>query len=115
KNKLLMENYDRVAGLGTLDILSTGRYLSSFFGYSGRLGRFLAEAMELKKTDRVLDAGCNVGVYHRPLAESAGELVGVDASPRAIERAQARNKGLANASYQVGELLSLRPEDFDRR
>ncbi len=115
KNKLLMENYENVASLGTFDILSTGRYLSSFFGYTGRLGRFLADEMELKKTDRVLDAGCNVGVYHKPLAERSGALVGVDASPRAIERARARNKRLANARYQVGELLSLRPEDFTCR
>jgi 2-polyprenyl-3-methyl-5-hydroxy-6-metoxy-1,4-benzoquinol methylase len=98
-----------------LDILASGRYASSAFGYAGKLGRFLAAAMEVAPADRILDAGCNVGVYHKTLAARAGHLVGVDASARAIERARRRHEGLANVEYRVGDLTAMRPEDFEHR
>ena len=114
KNRRIVANYDEVARVSPLDILLTGRYSSSAFGYASRLGRFLADEMELKPTDRVLDAGCSVGIYHPELAARAGTLVGIDASPRSIERAQARHKDLSNVEYRIVELTDLKASDFPR-
>ncbi len=115
KNRRIVANYDEVARVSPLDILLTGRYSSSAFGYAGRLGRFLAYEMELHPTDRVLDAGCSVGVYHSELASRANLLVGVDASPRSIDRARARHKSLPNVEYRVVELTDLQASDFPQR
>lgn len=115
KNRDIVANYEEVARLRPLDILSSGRYASSAFGYAGRLGRFLVREMELKSSDRVLDAGCNVGIYHKQLSAACASLVGVDASAHAIERARESHKGLANAEYRVGDLTALKPEDFPKR
>jgi SAM-dependent methyltransferase len=115
KNADIVANYEEQARVSPFDMLLTGRYVSSLFGYAGRLGRFLADEMELKPADRVLDAGCSVGIYHGPLAARAASLVGVDASPTSVERARRRNKSLRNASYQVGDLLALKPGQFAHR
>lgn len=115
KNQLIVANYDEVARISPLDILSSGRYVSSAFGYAGRLGTFLAREMNLKPMDRLLDAGCNVGIYHKHLAPLVSSIVGVDASAHAIERARESHKRVANVEYIVADLTSLKPEDFSQR
>lgn len=115
KNRAIIANYEEQARVSPFDMLSTGRYLSSVFGYGNRLGRFLCAEMELRPTDRVLDAGCNVGIYHRPMARRVKTLIGVDASQTAIARARARNADLANTAYQVADLLALKPSDFPHK
>lgn len=116
KNDAIIANYEEQARVGPFDMLLTGRYVSSLFGgYSRRLGRFLADEMEMKASDRVLDAGCSVGIYHAPLAARARSLTGVDASPTSIARARRRNSGLRNAEYRVGNLLALEPKDFPHK
>lgn len=114
KNRRIVANYDEAARISPLDILSSGRYASSAFGYAGRLGRFLAAEMELKPTDSLLDVGCNVGVYHGVLAKRVERLVGIDASPRAIERARQKHRRLKNAEYRVGDATSLASADAER-
>ncbi len=115
KNRLIVANYDEIARISPLDILSSGRYASSAFGYAGKLGRFLAREMELQPTDRLLDAGCNVGIYHDHLSPRVARMVGVDASAHAIERARTGHRRLANAEYRVADLTALKPEDFPQR
>lgn len=112
KNRQIVANYEEVARVSALDIVSSGRYASSAFGYAGKLGRFLAREMELKPTDRLMDAGCNVGIYHKVLAPRVARLVGVDASPHAIERARKNLRHHTNAEYRVADLTSLKPGDF---
>lgn len=114
KNRIIVANYDEVARISPLDILSSGRYASSAFGYAGKLGRFLARELELKPTDRLLDAGCNVGIYHKHLAPLIASIIGVDASAHAIERARESHKRIANAEYRVADLTTLKPEDFSQ-
>lgn len=115
KNRQIVANYDEVARVSPLDIVSSGRYASSLFGYSRRLGRFLADKMELGPKDRVLDAGCNVGIYHPELAARAGSVFGVDASSNAIARARARHSGLKNVEYRAGDLTTMKSPDFPHR
>ncbi len=115
KNRRIVANYDETARISPLDILSSGRHVSSAFGYAKKLGDFLVKEMDITAKDRVLDAGCNVGIYHAPLARNAAKLTGVDASERAIERARVRNKKLANADYQVVDLTRLGAAKFPHR
>lgn len=115
KNQAIVANYDEIARISPLDVLSSGRHVSSAFGYAGKLGRFLARELELTGTDRVLDAGCNVGIYHAHLAPRVAHLVGVDASAHAIERARQSHRRLANAEYRIADLTALTPADFPQR
>lgn len=114
RNRIIVANYNEVARISPLDILSSGRYFSSAFGYAGRLGRFLAREMELKPTDRLLDAGCNVGIYHKTLASLIASITGVDASAHAIERARKRHRRIANVKYVFADLTLLKPADFSQ-
>jgi cyclopropane fatty-acyl-phospholipid synthase-like methyltransferase len=57
---------------------------------------------------RVLDAGCGSGEHALLAAARGADVVGVDVSPRAIERARrkARERGLA-VRFEVADALSL--------
>jgi SAM-dependent methyltransferase len=61
------------------------------------------------RTSRVLSLGCGDGSIERRLAPHVGEIVGIDISPVAIERArtQARQASLGNLSFLVSEPHSL--------
>jgi predicted TPR repeat methyltransferase len=61
----------------------------------------------------VLDAGCGTGMAAAKLRERASTLVGVDLSPRMLEKA--REKGLYDelVEMDLGEFLRVRKETFD--
>ena len=54
---------------------------------------------------RVLDVACGQGVISRAVAEQGAEVVGVDASPRLIERAKERSEGAMR--FLVGDAQRL--------
>ncbi|MDQ6682240.1 MAG: class I SAM-dependent methyltransferase [Chloroflexota bacterium] len=66
----------------------------------------LADAGEV--VSPVLDSGCGTGEHALMLAERGIEVLGVDLSPTAIERARAkaRDRGLA-AEFVAGDVLEL--------
>jgi SAM-dependent methyltransferase len=57
----------------------------------------------LERSLPVVDVGCGNGRYSRVLARHFPRVLGIDASPRAIERARAESagEGAANLSFQV--------------
>ncbi|ODQ89040.1 class I SAM-dependent methyltransferase [Mycolicibacterium holsaticum] len=57
----------------------------------------------------VLDAGCGEGAISLYLAERGFTTVGLDQSPTAIElaRAQAAQRGLANATFEVADITDF--------
>jgi ubiquinone/menaquinone biosynthesis C-methylase UbiE len=70
--------------------------------------------------DRVLDLGCGFGDTAQQLAAIVGpegEVVGIDASDRFIEaaEAEAEEAGVSNVSFVVGDLevAELEPQGFD--
>ncbi len=115
KNRLIVSSYDEVARVTPWDFISSGRYVISSWGYAGKLGRQLARDLELEPKDRLLDAGCNAGIYHHVLAPRVQTLVGLDASPHAVERARKRNRALPNAEYGVADLTNIEPARFPRK
>lgn len=68
----------------------------------------------LRQEDRVIDIGCGAGLATRQIAPLVREIVGIDASPGMIERAQrADSKAPArNARFQVADVLALTAELF---
>jgi ubiquinone/menaquinone biosynthesis C-methylase UbiE len=69
----------------------------------GGLQEQAVAALELRSDDRLLDVGCGTGGAVRAAARIARTAIGVDLSPRMIERARAWPGTPANAEFRVGE------------
>ena len=65
----------------------------------------------LRSGMRLLDCGCGIGAITVDLAQqlAPGEVVGIDIAPVQVERSQAlaREKGVANARFEVGNVYEL--------
>ena len=66
----------------------------------------LVQALDVKKTDRVLDVACGLGYSTAILAELAGEAVGVDSASALVAQASARlgAAGVTNARIVASPL-----------
>jgi len=77
------------------------------FGFNRELEQFrFRRAMEMlglaggsDKFPRALEVGCAEGMFTEILAERCGELLAVDFSPTALERARKRCAGLGNVAF----------------
>jgi SAM-dependent methyltransferase len=72
------------------------------------LARFLA-AVAPCDGERALDVACGPGLLAKAFAPRVGAFTGVDLTPAMVEKATAvaREAGLANATFQVADALSL--------
>ena len=61
----------------------------------------MVSALDLKRTDRVLEIGAGSGYQAAILAELAGEVVSVERLPSLAESARARLEGLGHSSVRV--------------
>ena len=84
------------------------------------IGQRTIERLRLKPGDRVLDVACGSGASAIPAAQNVGELgtvLGVDLAERLLElaRAKARQLGLTNIRFQVGDMerSGCADESFD--
>ena len=81
--------------------------------------KLLADLMRLTPGDRVLDAGCGIGIDTRDLAHrigKTGEVIGIDASEFMLEVARERSANdPVQAEYRVGdvEALAFDDDNFD--
>lgn len=57
---------------------------------------------------RMLDIGCNNGVYDEPYCRMGGRVAGIDISPELVEKARARTRGL-DAEFEVADVEAYRP------
>lgn len=105
-NTLVIRLYDQLARYSKLDIIASGRYVSSSLFYIPYLANDIARLLDLQPGDRLLDLGCNVGIYHPRLARRVSQIVGVDAGATIIERARRENARLSNVSYVQLDLLT---------
>ena len=77
-----------------------------------RFGRRTIERLQLRLGDRVLDVCCGSGASALPAAQLVGpegSVIGVDLSEPLLQlaRAKARDRGLQNTQFEVGDMLSL--------
>ena len=84
------------------------------------IGQRTIERLRLKPGDRVLDVACGSGASAIPAARCIGEsgtVLGVDLAERLLElaRAKARQLGLTNIRFQVGDMerSGCADENFD--
>jgi ubiquinone/menaquinone biosynthesis C-methylase UbiE len=77
-----------------------------------RFGLATVERLNLRLGQTVLDVCCGSGASALPAAEavgSEGRVIGVDLAENLLElaRAKARQRGLAQAEFQAGDMMSL--------
>jgi len=77
--------------------------------YDDELVAFIAEVLDLRPGDRVLDLGCGSGVHALRLAQRGFQTIGLDIAPRLVEHAaeQAKKAGADNAVFIVGDMRRL--------
>jgi ubiquinone/menaquinone biosynthesis C-methylase UbiE len=78
-----------------------------------RFGRATVERLQLPSGARVLDVCCGSGASAIPAAEKVGptgSVLGVDLAENLLERARskARERGLKNVEFRIGDMLDLR-------
>jgi SAM-dependent methyltransferase len=76
------------------------------FDYDAELHRLnlrLRAAAAVEPHDRVLDIGCGGGETTRDAARAGHSAVGVDISPRLLERARTLSAALPNVAFQQGD------------
>lgn len=60
--------------------------------------------------ERVLEIGCGAGVFTRRLAAVASQIVALDVSPSAIERAQAAGVEGCTVDFRVANIMDYHPQ-----
>lgn len=75
------------------------RVLQSFYRFAG-----------VAPNSRVLDVGCGPGSLARHVARDGNTVVGIDADPLMIDRAQYLATEVSGASFELGDVRNLRFE-----
>jgi predicted TPR repeat methyltransferase len=75
----------------------------------------LALAGGFLPTDTVLDMGCGEGVVSLEVAPFVARVHGVELKPQWVTRAQAeaKRRGLTNATFEAGSAITYQPEPYD--
>jgi ubiquinone/menaquinone biosynthesis C-methylase UbiE len=71
--------------------------------------QLIVDAAATGPDDSVLDVACGPGLVACAFARLAKQVTGIDLTPAMIERAEAltTEKGITNARFQIGDVLSL--------
>ncbi len=76
--------------------------------------RLIMHNSKLNRTDKVLDAGCGIGLYGLNYAiKQKADVIGVDMSKDKIENAEKLKKslGITNIKFEKGDLTNLKFKD----
>ena len=79
-------------------------HLRRFFVFKKPFGSYVRTSEAI--FSRILEIGCGEGSHTKHLAPLAEQIIGLGPSPKAIKRARASN--IANAFFDVGDLLTYR-------
>lgn len=93
-----------------MDRLEGITYKSNPLMFFVNLSRYKFAGRHLKKTDRVLDAGCGAGVGTVMLAAFAHKVVGMDYDEALIAQCREQYGDLANLEFRQADLLRGPPE-----
>ena len=99
-----VEFFDEFADQADYDVLGERGY--------ARLLAVFNESVRPQKGQRCVDLGCGTGAFTRRLRVFGLDLMGIDISPRSIERARASEDGIR---YEVGDITAtdLAEDSFD--
>jgi SAM-dependent methyltransferase len=99
-----VEFFDEFADEADYDVLGER-------GYARLLAAF-NESVQPRKGQRCVDLGCGTGAFTRRLRVFGLDLMGIDISPRSIERARSIDDGIR---YEVGDITAtaLAEDSFD--
>lgn len=114
KNKQTIKSYEKLCRLSNIDIITSGRYLFSGFNYVNYLARDISQKLELKKNDRLIDIGCNIGIYHRRLKNKVSYILGLDAGQEIIKKAKKKNR-FPNVDYLCFDILQDNWKKIDKK
>ena len=92
------------------------RYVSENFDRNAE--NVLDDCLKLRKTTRVLDAGCGTGRWSLFFAQKSKSVIGIDSARRAIETAKRKNRGRnKNLVFKVGNLTRIpaKNNSFDNK
>jgi arsenite methyltransferase len=81
-----------------------------------RRRRLVAEALDARPGERILDVGCGPGFYVAEVLDrvgSEGSVVGVDASDQMLAVAAKRTEGRGNVAFHRSDATALPVEDAD--
>lgn len=90
-----VEFFDEFADQGEYDVLGERGY--------ARLLAVFNESIKPREGQRCVDLGCGTGAFTRRLRAFGLDLMGVDISPRSVERAQSSQDGIR---YEVGDITA---------
>jgi SAM-dependent methyltransferase len=77
------------------------------YGYQRRKYDALLQLLPRQPYRRALDLGCGLGLFTERLARCADQVVGIDISAVAIDRASERSRALTNVQWHQGDMLEL--------
>ncbi|MEL4896600.1 class I SAM-dependent methyltransferase [Crocosphaera sp. Alani8] len=88
------------------------RLSSLVVGGEKRFRSLAIEGIEINSNSKILDLCCGSGQTTQFLVQKSSQVTGLDASPKAIERAK---KGVPEATYvnALAEKIPFAPEEFD--
>ena len=78
-----------------------------YYRYQLRKYQVMLSLLPERSYGRALDIGCGLGVLTRMLSSLAGEVLGVDFSRQAIDRATELSAGAQNVRFQQADLLNI--------
>lgn len=78
-----------------------------YYRYQLRKYQVMLSLLPTRSYGRALDIGCGLGVLTRMLASQAGEVLGVDFSRQAIDRAAELSAGANNVRFKQADLLNI--------
>lgn len=72
----------------------------------------IAQQLELKGDEVLVDAYCGVGTFTLPLAQRVGQAIGIEVETASVEQAKqnAQLNGITNATFQTGRVETLLPQ-----
>lgn len=79
-----------------------------YYRYQLRKYQVMLSCLPSRSYGRALDIGCGLGVLTRMLASSVNEVLGVDFSQNAVDRAAELSVGAKNARFKQADLLHIK-------
>jgi len=107
---LIGDNYLTEEAAGHLYRISGSSFFQVNTAQAEKLVALALDYLDLGAEETVLDAYCGVGLFTVPLTERAGLVVGIEASPSAVDDLLVNTEGVENVEIIEGPVEDVLPE-----